>query len=416
MPAMPINAPLAIDNESSAARAASAPPETPATVLVIDDELGPRESLRFLLNNECLVLCAESVDRGLELLRTHQPDVIILDIRMPGRNGIDGLRDIRRLDADVSVIMLTGFGALSTAQEAVRHEANDYMEKPFDAGEMRRAVERHVARTRACRRRGQLAREVGQLQERLAGALTLRDHMAEMGQASGEFVHDLRNALGIIYGSADLLRQELGHEQAAVQGPGDVSFCLGTIERAMQQCNELLDSWQRLIRQDPAQQSVFRLADCVEKAVANYQTAARSAHAELVFAPAEGHVLGDRVQITRAVANLVHNAIQALPAAGGRVLVTLALGSGSLYLRVSDNGCGISPEHLERIFMPNFTTRRSRGGMGLGLFIARKIVQAHNGQVAVESVVGQGTTMSFILPCAPCHPASPCCATRATPG
>jgi len=369
-------------------------------VLVIDDEFGPRESLRFLLNTEYRVLCAESVDRGLDLLRAQQPDVIILDIRMPGRNGIEGLREIRRLDADVSVIMLTGFGALATAQEAVRHEANDYMEKPFDAAEMRRAVEQHAARTRVRRHRGRLAREVEQMQERVAGALTQHDHMAEMGQASAEFVHDLRNSLGVIYGSAGLLRQELEQHLDSGGGPGDANFCLGTIERAMLQCSELLDAWQRLIRQDPTQHCVFRLADSVGKAVANCQAAASAAHAQLIFTDTAGDVLGDRVQIMRAVANLVHNAIQSLPPAGGRVVVSLLHDGGSIRLRVADNGCGIPPENLEHIFTPNFTTRRSHGGMGLGLFIARKIIQAHGGQVTVESLVGCGTAMDITLPCA----------------
>ena len=105
-------------------------------VLVIDDELGPRESLRILLKMEYEVLVADSVLRGLDLLAKHHPDVVIMDIRMPGMTGIEGLREIRKLDADISVIMLTGFGALETAQEALRLGASDYLKKPFDTKEI----------------------------------------------------------------------------------------------------------------------------------------------------------------------------------------------------------------------------------------------------------------------------------------
>src|SRR6187397_2367231 len=100
-------------------------------ILVIDDEIGPRESLR--------------------ILREKSPDVIISDIRMPGTNGIDGLRKIRELDPHVAVIMLTGFGALDTAKEALRLGANDYISKPFDAREMREVIGRNVERTRVVR-------------------------------------------------------------------------------------------------------------------------------------------------------------------------------------------------------------------------------------------------------------------------
>ena len=91
-----------------------------AKILVIDDEIGPRESLRILLKNEFDVHCADSVDLGMQLLREHEPDTFIMDIRMPGMSGIEGLRAIRAIDTNVSVIMLTGFGALETAQEAIR--------------------------------------------------------------------------------------------------------------------------------------------------------------------------------------------------------------------------------------------------------------------------------------------------------
>src|SRR5438874_4894369 len=88
-------------------------------VLVIDDEIGPRESLRMLLKPNYQIHTAENVDNGVKLLREINPDAIVSDIRMPGASGIEGLRRIREIDPNVAVIMLTGFGALDTAQEAL---------------------------------------------------------------------------------------------------------------------------------------------------------------------------------------------------------------------------------------------------------------------------------------------------------
>src|SRR5216110_57114 len=116
-------------------------------ILVIDDEMGPRESLRMLLKPNYQVHTADCVEAGIKLLKEKQPDTIVMDIRMPGVSGIEGLRQIREIDPNLSVIMLTGFGALETAKEALRLGANDYISKPFDAHEMQQVIDRNVERT-----------------------------------------------------------------------------------------------------------------------------------------------------------------------------------------------------------------------------------------------------------------------------
>src|SRR5258708_7669290 len=112
-------------------------------VLVVDDEFGPRESVSFLLQGEFEVHSADRVDRGLDILSKDTFAVVIMDIRMPQKNGIEGLHELRKIDADVAVIMLTGYGALTTAQEAISLGANEYMRKPFDVEAMLKAVRRH---------------------------------------------------------------------------------------------------------------------------------------------------------------------------------------------------------------------------------------------------------------------------------
>ena len=86
-------------------------------ILVIDDEMGPRESLRMLLKPNYQVHTADNVEAGLRILREKKPDAVISDIRMPGTSGIEGLRKIREIDPHVAVIMLTGFGALQIFQD-----------------------------------------------------------------------------------------------------------------------------------------------------------------------------------------------------------------------------------------------------------------------------------------------------------
>ena len=178
-------------------------------ILVIDDEMGPRESLRMLLKPNYTVHTADCVETGIRLLREKHPDAIVMDIRMPGMTGIDGLRRIREIDPNLSVIMLTGFGALETAQEALRLGANDYISKPFDAHAMQEVIGRNVERTRVHRSSENAASEIKELNNRLLKELAQKERLASLGQASAEFVHDLGNPLTIVWGYVQLLAKKL---------------------------------------------------------------------------------------------------------------------------------------------------------------------------------------------------------------
>jgi DNA-binding NtrC family response regulator len=113
-------------------------------VLVIDDELGPRESMRFLLTPEYDVICADSVDGGLDVLRQAPVGLVISDVRMPGTNGLDGLRLLREVDPGVPVILFSGYEVTEMRARAVQAGANAFIPKPFDNREMRATVARYV--------------------------------------------------------------------------------------------------------------------------------------------------------------------------------------------------------------------------------------------------------------------------------
>lgn len=369
-------------------------------ILVIDDELGPRESLRYLLKEEYRVLCADTVDRGLYFAREHKPDVVIMDIRMPGRNGIEGLREIRKDNAESAVIMLTGFAALDTAQEAVRLTANDYMEKPFDAAEMRRIIRRNVEQTQLRRKRARLLSDADALNRRILD-LEQKEHLAELGQSSAEFVHDLRNVVGTVTAASGLLREEFDDLlKAHHEVPSDTKEYLEMLEGGIQRCVDLLDTWQRLVHNDARQYTRFHFFDFIRACEKDCRLATNAIHAHVSFETTGGDtdIFGDRVQLSRVLANLIQNAVHALPQEGGRLRIQAEVLDSSVRVSVIDNGCGITPENLPHIFSPDFTTRRAHGNMGLGLFIAQKIAQNHGGRITVESAAGQGSTFTLHLP------------------
>src|ERR1700737_1974235 len=214
-------------------------------ILVIDDEMGPRESLRMLLKPNYQVHTADCVEAGLKLLKEKQPDTIVMDIRMPGMSGIEGLRQIREIDPNLSVIMLTGFGALETAKEALRLGANDYISKPFDAREMREVIGRNVERTRVQRTSESAAAEIKELNNRLLKELAQKERLASLGQASAEFVHDLGNPLTIVWGYVQLLAKKLERSENGETAENAASIKeLKIIEQNARLCRELLTMWQ----------------------------------------------------------------------------------------------------------------------------------------------------------------------------
>lgn len=370
-------------------------------VLVIDDEMGPRESLRMLLKPIYQVHTADSVEIGLKLLSEKKPDAIVMDIRMPGMTGIEGLRRIRQIDPHLSVIMLTGFGALETAKEALRLGANDYISKPFDAREMREVISRNVERTRLHRTSESAAGEIKELNNRLLQELAQKERLASLGQASAEFVHDIGNPLTIVWGYVQLLAKKL-EESEPTDDPNAVSSNkeLEIIEQNVRLCRDLLTMWQSYGSVEAAPHKLISISDIVREVVAGVGAMAKETQVELKCDVTEEpcSLMGDAVQITRAIQNVIINAIQASGDRKGTVEVSCIRKDFYVDVRIADTGQGISSEQIARIFDPYFTTKQGKSGTGLGLFITRKVVDDHNGSIKVDSTPGIGTTITIRLP------------------
>jgi len=362
-------------------------------LLVIDDELGPRESLRFLFKDTYEVTCADSVDQGIAELRKNPPDTIIMDIKMPGKTGIQGLEEIRALDPQVSVVILTGFGSLETAQEALRHGATDYLKKPFDTDEIRKTVAGYVQRTQLNRKQaaatGQLATLTSQLQEQLAS----------MGDESSEFVHDLNNPLSVINGYVQMLIEDIKDKQD--QDPKLNVNYLERIEQSVARCRDMLILWRdRSKRTDSSIQRIV-LGDLVGEVAGNAQTlaAAKSAQVNLVPGPSDCIIEGDNLQVFRAIQNIVGNALEALPASGGILEVRWKVEGDRALVEVEDNGGGFPPDKISELQTRYYTTKGESGGMGLGLFITKSIMEAHGGVLLLANNASQtGALVSLAFP------------------
>ena len=116
------------------------------SILVVDDELGPRESLRMILKPIYEVHTAANGQEALQFIGKEKIDLITLDLKMPGIPGLDVLREIKKHQEDIEVIIITGYGTLAHTMEAIRYGAGDFISKPFNVADIVAAVGRSIER------------------------------------------------------------------------------------------------------------------------------------------------------------------------------------------------------------------------------------------------------------------------------
>ena len=381
--------------------AVSPAPVSKPRILIIDDDYGPRESLRILLKYDYDVKVASSVAEGIALVQANGFDTIILDNRMPGRTGLEGIIDIRGLDEYVSIIMLTGYGTLETACEAFRNQATDFMTKPPDTDAMLEAVAKNVSVCRAKRARASLAKELSELNSSLSAELGEARPFAKLGQRSDEIIHDLGNPLTILTCCVELLQSKV--DEMNLEEGEQWMEALGYIQmikKSVQHCCSLADAWRQLRDDISENRETVNARGFLDEAVESVQP--MTATSGVAFETDFGDVHPDAVvdldvtQMRRVLHNLLNNAIQACQQTGGKVTMRAASNGNSLEIVVLDNGTGIPASRLAMIFEPYYTTKKE--GTGLGLAISKRIVEEHQGTLMADSVPDAGSTFTIRVP------------------
>jgi signal transduction histidine kinase len=370
----------------------SAANERPA-VLVVDDEYGPRESIAFSLAGEFAVDTADRAKLALARVKEKAYAAVVLDIRMPEMDGIRALDELRRIDPHVAVIMLTGYGTLHTAQQAMLGGANQYLRKPPDIPELIEAVRRQASGTRERRAQAQAALEAQKLNVALKREIRQNEPQIWQARASVELVHDLNNPLMVVVGYSALLAEEA--RRVALRDPttsGKLEEFATVVEKAAEFCHHLSENWRLAAKKAPE----FSTVDLV-KIVQEVRRVIFFDHAAihctgLPVAP----VRGARFELMRILQNLLKNSLEA---GASRVEVAFARNAGQVEMTVSDNGSGMDAETLRRSAHGGFSSKSA--GTGLGLSICRHLAGRHGAQFSLESTPGQGTTVRLVFPALP---------------
>ena len=361
-------------------------------VLVVDDEYGPRESIAFSLATEFAVETAERAKEALAKLKARQFAAVVMDIRMPEMDGIKALEELRKIDPHVSVIMLTGYGTLLTAQQAMVAGANQYLRKPPDIAELIEAVRKQTQATRLRRAQANLAREALELNAALKREIEHNEPQIWQARASVELVHDLNNPLTVVIGYAALLAEE-----ARILGQRDpesakklIEFST-MVEKAAEYCHHLSENWRMAAKQTPqfSRVNLLHVVEEVRQVIFFGNTAIQTDGLK------DAWVRGSRFELMRVFQNLFKNSLEA---GATRLLVTFTERAGRIEMAVADNGAGMDPERLKRALHGGFTSKTN--GTGLGLSICRHLAGTHGSTFSVESAPGKGTVVHLVFPAA----------------
>ncbi|MBL9215816.1 MAG: response regulator [Opitutaceae bacterium] len=401
------------------------PMVTLPTLLIVDDEEGPRHSLRMVFKKDFEVHAVDNGDKALEFARSHPVSIAILDIRMSGKSGIEVLRGLKAIDAHIEIIMLTAYETIETARQALRLGACDYLSKPFDLSTIREAV----ARALHLRRISETVANTSERLKVLSDQLNDSSLKEEMARTTTEIyagaLHDINNPLTVITGYVEMLSLRLegvadlhGADLQAVRD--DVAM----LAKQVSTCAAITRRYLRFVNKRSPQMpevSVNQVLNDVQTLMRNHPSI-KGGHLAIKHLDVDTSAQIGGTELIQILLNLCINAFQSTDQAqtvwvtaerfdiklntdhfkdspGERYLGTDNFNNEPpvIALSVLDQGPGIPNDVLARIFEPYFTTK-AHTGTGLGLAIVARLVKAQHGLIHVKARPGDGTRFTIYLP------------------
>jgi signal transduction histidine kinase len=362
-------------------------------VLVVDDEEGVRFVFSQVLSEAgCDGLSVPSSEEAIVAFGVCSFDAVITDIVLPGMDGLSLLRWLRQFDPGVPVIVISGLGSRETAMAALQDGASDYFTKPAELREIRESLARLTTHARGTVRTPVIAADA-----ECVPVDGLQDRIAE--DTTAAFIHKLVGECGALSSLAQELRSLLG------EVPGGVGerllVCVGKLGAAADSTQYLLQRFRNAVGRHPGVLRPIDLARVLTD-VRDHLAPRFPGRTVLDLGPGRVFVSGDYELLWHLFENLVRNGLEAVSErSDGQVTVAFSVDAAARTVSavVRDNGPGIAPTALSRIFGLSYSTKRK--GMGVGLYLVRRAVHVHRGHLHVGSVQGTGTEFSVSLPLAP---------------
>jgi two-component system sensor histidine kinase/response regulator len=361
--------------------------EEKTRVLVIDDEASMRDScLQVILKEGLAADTAENGALGLKKIVETKPDIVLIDLKMPGIGGMEVLEKLREIDPTIIAIVITGYGTVESAVEAMKRGAYDFLQKPFTPEELRRIMRRGLDRRRLILETERLRSEKKIMEETFITMVS----------------HQLRSPLVAIQQYFIVLLSGIAGQIEDKQRE--------MIERAsdrLQSLLSLINDWLDMTRMNKGliaeRLEPLSLEKLLTKLAAFMKPLSDEMEISVEFPQVYGNsfVQGDSESLEQVFTNLISNAIK-YNKPNGLVRIGIREEPESVIVEIQDTGIGIPKESLPFIFDQFYRVNRKEGqktkGTGLGLSIAKKIVDLHGGSIQVTSELGKGSTFTVILP------------------
>jgi len=386
-------------------------------VLIADDEPDIRRFLRMQMDDVDVIEAGDGA-QALEMTRQHLPQLVLLDHMMPEMDGVEVCKGIRDNHATrgTAVIILTARADEQTKLAALEAGASDFLTKPFSTAELALRLENQLAMARIRREMSDLNRELqaalDQIKENEV-LLVRNEKLSALGRMSAGLIHEINNPLN--YSRAGLHALDTFTKILPEDERADYADIVGDIREGVERVSQIIADLRQFTREDPGVDGEADLVDVVERSrrMVSHQTGSEVAFK--VEAPSMAPIKGNTNQLVQVFINLFQNSIDAIRMrnevesdnkVAGALDISVEMAGNSWMVTVLDNGIGIPPENVQKIFDPFFTSKDVGKGMGLGLSITHQILQRHRAQVEVESRPCDFTRFRLLFPIAAETPVS----------